>query len=140
MIIKQYRYYDNKNLKALNNPANVTMEELASGVLFSGIECEEIKIRTLPGVSLTINGQSVLIGINGIYEIPYREKTVIQDLTISKESLDLINNNSEAFFIITFIEKESAAAGSIQPDSDETQLDEESQSTGDEVEYPDNHD
>ena len=105
MIIKQFRYYDEANYRQLNQPSNITVEQLQSGEPFFGIICDEIKIKTLPGVSIVVNGTNVLIGETGIYEIPYREKVQITNLKVTA-GLDLISNNPKAYFIVTFIQNE----------------------------------
>ena len=101
MIVKQIRYYGEADdprhdLNTKNfDPTNLLNE----GVLY----CDEIRIKTHPGTLMKINDASVLIGKNGRYEIPFKEKTKItsasiEDITIIRDNLD-----SDASFIMTFI-------------------------------------
>ena len=108
MLIKQFRYYNKEAYAPLNQPKNLTADQLISGEIFNNITCSEIRIKTLPGVVLTINNIKIMIGDAGEYDLLLREKVLVTDISISEESINmLINNNEKAYFIITFIQKES---------------------------------
>lgn len=108
MIVKQFRYYGKENYQELNAPDTITEEELIAGSLFKDIICQEIRIKTLPGVILEINGETVLIGDAGEYDILYRENVQIITITFNPTSIELLKQNPKtAFFIITFIQKET---------------------------------
>ena len=114
MIIKQIRYYDEgyegdlnkKSKKELNQPLDITAEKLVSGEYFKEIKCGEIQIKTYPGTKLTINGESIYIGETGIYNILYRENTIISSIQVDADSIEYIKNDPREYFVITFIQKE----------------------------------
>lgn len=112
MIVKQIKYYDEDNKQFLNNPADITAVKLISGEYFSTITCNEIKIKAYPGTLLTINGEDVIIGEVGVYDILYRENVEITSLKVNKESVQFIKDTPLAYLIITFIQDDVNAANS----------------------------
>ena len=112
MIVKQIKYYDEDNKQFLNNPADITAAKLISGEYFSTITCNEIKIKTYPGTLLTINGEDVIIGGVGVYDILYRENVEIVSLKVNKESMEFIKNTPLAYLIITFIQDDASVSDS----------------------------
>lgn len=127
MVIKQIRYYDEGyengvSRKQLNQPSDISAEKLISGEYFEPIRCKEIQIRTYPGTKLTINTQSVYIGETGVYNILYRENTLITTLQVDADSIEYIKNNPKEYFIVTFILDETYSSGKsensdLDPDS-----------------------
>ena len=112
MIVKQIKYYDEDNKQFLNNPADITAEKLVSGEYFSTITCNEIKIKAYPGTLLTINGEDVIIGEVGVYDILYRENVEIISLKVNEESMEFIKNTPLTYLIITFIQDDASASDS----------------------------
>lgn len=110
MIVKQIRYYGEvddprHDLNTKNfDPKNLLNE--------GSIYCDEIRIKTHPETWMTINGASVLVGKNGRYEIPFKEKTKITSASI--DDIRLIRENWDASFVMTFIlnQDESITANS----------------------------
>ena len=119
MIVKQIKYYNEDDKKFLNNPLDITAEQLASGVKFKdeGIICDEIQIKTYPGTVLKINGETIIIGEVGVYNILYREGVHITSLEIDPESIEFIKNTALAYFIITFIVHEDTVSTSTSENS-----------------------
>lgn len=103
MIIDQIVYYEDDY--ELNNPFGLTRNMLTSGILFKDIVCDEIQIKTSPGVILYINDKEILIGDIGIYNIMLEENMKIITLKVKSESLDYINNHKDSSLTITFIQK-----------------------------------
>ena len=102
MVVKQICYYNESDLnKELNNPSDLKGEDLVEGLIFTDAVYNEIQIRAFPGISVTINGQEVLIGEVGVYNILYRENLDIISVKIDRESLQKIQQFDEAFLVIT---------------------------------------
>ena len=112
MIVKQIKYYDEDNKQFLNNPADITAAKLINGEYFSTITCNEIKIKAYPGTLLTINGEDVIIGEVGVYDILYRENVEINSLKVNKESVQFIKDTPLAYLIITFIQDDASVSDS----------------------------
>lgn len=121
MIVKQIKYYDEDNKQFLNNPADITAAKLVNGEYFNTIICNEIKIKAYPGTLLVINGEEVIIGEVGVYDILYRENVEITSLTVNKESMEFIKNTPLAYLIITFIQNdtETSSASNISGNTEE---------------------
>ena len=101
-MIKQISYYGDGN-KA-NFPEGLKKEELASGANFSNITCSEICINSEPRTKLFINGQEIVIGSTGFYNISADEHVEIYSIKVDEDSLNKMNSSSN-FLIITFIQK-----------------------------------
>ena len=106
MIVKQVKYYNEEEQKFLNNPVDITAEELVNGHYFSTFICDEIRINAYPGTTLFINDEEVMIGEAGVYNILYREKVQIISLRVAESSINFIKEHPYAHLIITFIENE----------------------------------
>ena len=147
MIVKQIKYYNEDDKQFLNNPVDITAEQLASGVKFKdeGIVCDEIQIKTYPGTVLYLNGEEVIIGEVGVYNILLREGVHISSIQVDPESIEFIKNTALAYFIITFIvhedtettDSENSSNGSGQDGSNN---DEDSSQDIAEEEIKPNHD
>ena len=126
MIVKQVKYYNEDDKKFLNNPIDITADKLSAekdeykNNYFYGIICDEIQIRAYPGTVVTINGEDVIIGEIGVYNILYREKVQITSLVVNKESIDFIKKTPLAYFIITFILHEDEISTSTSENSSST--------------------
>ena len=111
MIVKQIKYYDEGEKQFLNNPVDITAEKLVSGDYFNAVTCDEIQIKAYPGTMLKINGEEIVIGQVGVYNILLAENTEITSLMVDKESIDFIKNTPLAYLIITFIQSDGASNG-----------------------------
>ena len=107
MIVKQIEYYNETDQKILNNPSDLTAEKLIRGYAFDDIICDEIKIKTSPGIILYINGEEVHIGEVGIYEVPLRENVQVIAIRINEDSIKYIQEHDFSSLTITFIQQES---------------------------------
>ena len=106
MIVKQIKYYNETTKRFLNNPIELTAANLIRGYYFAGITCDEINIKAWPGTICYINNEKIVIGDIGVYNIPVRENVKITSLQVDSSSMNLIKENNEASFIVTFIEEE----------------------------------
>lgn len=114
MIIKQIRYYGE------GSELNTDNELIANtNILTENIICDEIRIMAYPGTQMIINNADVNIGINGRYEILYKEKCKIYSIEIKENSLNFIKTNPDAFLIITFI-KNYATDNNLNSTEDNT--------------------
>lgn len=107
--IMQFRYYGDKssnNQTSNNQPSDINASKLASGNIFSGyLPIIQLGIQTLPGTKFYLNNSSypVVIGSTGIYELDLKGLTQITELHFDKRSLNLINENENAYLIIDII-------------------------------------
>lgn len=137
MIVKQIKYYDEGEKQFLNNPIGITAEKLVSGEYFNTIICNEIQIKTYPGTVLKINGEDIIIGEVGVYNILFRENMEITSLTVDKESIDFIKNTPLAYLVITFIQDDETASSSSNTNTDTDTDDEGDSSDSDDIINPD---
>ena len=105
MVVGQMRYYNETNRKFLNSPTNVSEQDLISGNWFTkkGIICDEIQIKTYPGVVLEINEEPIMIGETGVYNIPYQKKVKISSIKVDEASMSIIKGIDLAYLIINFM-------------------------------------
>ena len=102
--IMQFRYYGEK--VSNNQPSNISASNLASGHIFSGyLPITQLGIQTLPGTKFYLNNSiyPVVIGSTGIYELDLKGITQITEIHFDKRSLNLINENNNAYLIIDII-------------------------------------
>ena len=102
--IMQFRYYGEK--VSNNQPSNISASNLASGHIFSGyLPITQLGIQTLPGTKFYLNNSiyPVVIGSTGIYELDLKGMTQITEIHFDKRSLNLINENNNAYLIIDII-------------------------------------
>ncbi len=102
--IMQFRYYGEK--VSNNQPSNISASNLASGHIFSGyLPITQLGIQTLPGTKFYLNNSiyPVVIGSTGIYELDLKGVTQITEIHFDKRSLNLINENNNAYLIIDII-------------------------------------
>lgn len=102
--IMQFRYYGEK--VSNNQPSNISASNLASGHIFSGyLPITQLGIQTLPGTKFYLNDSiyPVVIGSTGIYELDLKGVTQITEIHFDKRSLNLINENNNAYLIVDII-------------------------------------
>ena len=102
--IMQFRYYGEK--VSNNQPSNISASNLASGHIFSGyLPITQLGIQTLPGTKFYLNNSiyPVVIGSTGIYELDLKDVTQITEIHFDKRSLNLINENNNAYLIVDII-------------------------------------
>ena len=106
MIIKQVKYYNENDKKFLNNPVNLTAEQLIRGYHFANIICDEVRVLGFPGTILYINGEPIVIGNAGVYNLPITENAPVVSLRVEEASMNYIKNHDYASLVITFIVNE----------------------------------
>ena len=102
--IMQFRYYGEK--VSNNQPSNISASNLASGHIFSGyLPITQLGIQTLPVTKFYLNNSiyPVVIGSTGIYELDLKGVTQITEIHFDKRSLNLINENNNAYLIVDII-------------------------------------
>ena len=102
--IMQFRYYGEK--VSNNQPSNISASNLASGHIFSGyLPITQLGIQTLPGTKFYLNNSiyPVVIGSTGIYELDLKGVTQMTEIHFDKRSLNLINENNNAYLIVDII-------------------------------------
>lgn len=102
--IMQFRYYGEK--VSNNQPSNISASNLASGHIFSGyLPITQLGIQTLPGTKFYLNNSiyPVVIGSTGIYELDLKGVTQITEIHFDKRSLNLINENNNAYLIVDIV-------------------------------------
>jgi len=102
MIVKQVIYYSDNKGKNLNT---ISYSDLTHNIEFSNLICDEVKIKTIPGTKITLNNESITIGVTGIYEILYDEKVKILSLSVDEKSANIIKNLTDGYFVATFMVK-----------------------------------
>lgn len=110
--VNQIRYYKEGSNK--NSPQSIKRSQLSGGTAFKynsqmGAGIVQLGIQTLPGVQFTINTSPnpITVGSTGIYELNVDGLTTISSLNIAKQSLDMIDNNDNAYLIVDYVyEKE----------------------------------
>lgn len=106
--INQLRYYGDGHIK--NSSPDINYTKLRSGSIFSStLPITQLGIQTLPGVKVYINNHTnpIIIGQTGIYELNVDGLSNITDIKFDGESLNLINNSTNAYLIVDYIyEKE----------------------------------
>ena len=102
-VVKQYRY-SGDSFKEKNQPENLTLKELSSGSVFFINNLKSIiqlGIQTLPGTKFKLNnGEEIIIGSTGIYELELSGISEITGLSFNEQSLQLINELGSAFLIV----------------------------------------
>lgn len=91
MKVKQIRYYGNGDSRnSLSNDENLLDDTY-----------NEIQIKAYPGTEIEINGEPILIGEIGVYNISYEDDIEITSLSINRESLSHVNDIQLAYIVIT---------------------------------------
>ena len=114
MIIKQYEYYHEPSeitsdtIGKKSNPIdksflnNISKEQLLKGIELTA-PCSEIRINATPGVIFYINGEEVVIGEAGIYNILYEEKVSIIAIQVSEKT----NFENVDYIVITLLAEDN---------------------------------
>ena len=104
-VIKQYRYYGEKNSK--NQPLNeISLETLESGSVFFSEEglgsITQLGIQSLPGTMFYLNNAKnpTIIGATGIYELDLEGFSEVNSLRFDKTSASIINDIGSAYIIV----------------------------------------
>lgn len=112
--IRQYRFYNNKNGAGKNYPTTITIdtnsvdvtyEHYSSGAVFeNNFPILQLGIQAPPGTKFSLNnGDEIIIGSTGIFELDLEGKTEITKLTFNETSLAFINNNDNLSLIVDTI-------------------------------------
>jgi len=102
MIVRQICYYNESDVyQALNNPIGLKANDLINGYILTDATYNEIQVKAFPGTKLEINGQKIVIGDIGIYNILYEEQVDILSIKVDLESIKRIQQFEDAFLIIT---------------------------------------
>ena len=104
-MVNQYRYYGEGNGK--NSPINLSADTLIEGLLSNDTFILQLGVQTYPGTEMYLNNGNypIVIGSTGIYELNVENFSQITQIQFAKASLDLINNNDNAYLIIDTIEE-----------------------------------
>ena len=107
--IGQIRYYgpdsNNSNQKR-NYPEDLTSASLRYGNIFNTVyPIVQLGVQTMPGVKFYVNNHTtpIIIGATGIYELNVDGLSNITDIQFDSSSLQLIDNNPNAYLIIDYI-------------------------------------
>ena len=112
--IRQYRFYNNKNGANKNYPANiminavktdVTFDHYTNGTVFeSNFPILQLGIQAPPGTKFRINnGDDIIVGTTGIFELDLEGKTEITSLIFDAVSMAFINANDNLSLIVDTI-------------------------------------
>lgn len=104
--IMQFRYYGEQNPN--NQPDEIKMENLGKkeSIFSDFLPFTQLGIQTLPGTRFYLNNNEespIIIGSTGIYELELEGISEITDLHFDRKSLELINNNPNAYLIIDVV-------------------------------------
>ena len=101
---KQFIYYNQDNIN--NSPLGISYNTLCTGNIFNKfMPACHIGIQALPGTKFYLNNSiyPVVIGSTGIYELDLKGVTQITEIHFDKRSLNLINENNNAYLIVDII-------------------------------------
>ena len=105
--VMQFRYYgENEAELAKNYPSEISKSNLQNGTLFSDYyPIIQLGIQSLPGTEFALNdsNSSVIIGSTGIFELAIEGYAEITNLSFKSTSLELIDENPNAYLIIDII-------------------------------------
>ena len=112
--IRQYRFYNNKNGANKNYPSSITINNATTDVTYdyytNGTVFEnnfpilQLGIQAPPGTRFRINnGDYIIIGTTGIFELDLEGKTEITSLDFDPISMAFINANDNLSLIIDTI-------------------------------------
>lgn len=92
-----------------NYPADVTLAKLRYGTAFpKTYPIVQIGIQTLPGTKIYLNAHTVpvVVGATGIYELSVDGLANLTNIQFDNKSLEIIENNDNAYVIIDYIYEE----------------------------------
>lgn len=112
--IRQYRFYNNKNGANKNYPSSITINKTTTDVTYdyytNGTVFEnnfpilQLGIQAPPGTRFKINeGDDIIIGTTGIFELDLEGKTEITKLMFDPVSMAFINANDNLSLIVDTI-------------------------------------
>lgn len=112
--IRQYRFYNNKNGANKNYPSSITINKTTTDVTYdyytNGTVFEnnfpilQLGIQAPPGTRFKINeGDDIIIGTTGIFELDLEGKTEITSLMFNEVSMAFINANDNLSLIVDTI-------------------------------------
>ena len=114
--IRQYRFYNNKNGANKNYPSSITINNITTDVTYdyytNGTVFEnnfpilQLGIQAPPGTKFKINngdGDWIIIGTTGIFELDLEGKTEITSLVFDPVSMAFINANDNLSLIVDTI-------------------------------------
>ena len=113
--IIQFRFfgehnYPHTNRFDFNQPSNITIEDLYTGVpLAKYFPIEQLRITTLPGVKFRLdsNISPSVIGASGVYQIDKIYNNITTCLVFEKNSLEYLDINPDGFLIIDIVYQEA---------------------------------
>lgn len=109
----QYCYYNDKMESTISGEASMTSrEKLVNGTFFK--ENDKVQhiitlgVQTIPGVKFYVNHSiyPIIVDQSGLFYLNFEDKTYIYDLKFDNESINLINNNDNAYLIIDLVMEE----------------------------------
>lgn len=103
--IKQFRYYNEKNI-AKNYPEGLTQLSLLTGEAFGNyMPVSSISIQTLPGTKFYLNNglNPIVIGYTGIYELNVNNLAEITSLRFDHQSLNVIGASPDTYLFVDII-------------------------------------
>ena len=109
--IRQIRYYG-EGLNSKNYPSDVNMSKLITGIAFKNnnqnVLITQLGIQTLPGTKFYLNdsANAIIVGNTGIYELDLEGISTINLIKFDRSSMNLINQNKEAYLIIDYLFEE----------------------------------
>lgn len=134
MIIKQYEYYHEPSettsdtIGKKSNPIdksflnNISKEQLLKGIELTA-PCSEIRINATPGVIFYINGEEVVIGEAGIYNILYEEKVSIIAIQVSEKT----NFENIDYIVITLLAEDNTTFTTVTTTPIDTETEQKSE-------------
>lgn len=112
--IRQYRFYNNKNGANKNYPSSITINKTTTDVTYdyytngtifeNNFPILQLGIQAPPGTRFKINeGDDIIIGTTGIFELDLEGKTEITSLMFNEVSMAFINANDNLSLIVDTI-------------------------------------
>ena len=109
--IMQYRFFEENGDQNQPNTSYemITKNNLINGAIFSNrTPITQLGIQTLPGTKFYLNNSvdPVEVGITGIYELDLEGISYITSIKFDKASMNLINQNTNAYLIVDILYEE----------------------------------
>lgn len=98
---RQIVYCNNASL--MNNPANLTDEDLISGAAFVDYTpLSQLGVQAPPGTKFYVNGNEnpVIVGFTGLFDINLNNGGSINSLSFDRQTLTYIKSNDSAMLVI----------------------------------------
>lgn len=99
-IIRQY-VYSGENIHTLQNDTNILADEN------NAVRVKALSIQAPPGTKFCINRstEKIIVGVTGLFEIPFSNIYIISSLTIAEESINAIQKNPSSILIVDTIQE-----------------------------------